>query len=1373
MFYQVCNKNENIISTFIFNIGESTKNRSDFRSRKGLYDNIRLSYLALKSDFLTRLELPLTAVAVNMKIVTECGDNDDLKILKSWTYFHLGEMYAAVGGFSVNALESYRNAFVTQPCNLLAFHRYFTYVNAFPSHISAIQIQASIDFIKNVMEGAQVTPDNRVVYRYYNNQSHTHECSFFSDDANIVFNGSKPLPLPRPMDAYYEAQTILSKALSGLYHATGDFAKSWQQLSSAMSYHRNISMLYFQLSNIEDIINSTYLKSMEIKSSVISTIHQQRILASNAVSSQSKLPVFIVGFHNSGAKILSSLLRECCQHVFELNDVRVRSKFSFDQRADAIIQDIVAGKPDLSASLSALSKDLLQHIKAEFSSGEESDYSYSISDDILRESSALYQDYVNLNNEVTKLSMNYSHSSHNTKRKKRRLTSSTRVVLSGDELYFYIDLIRSLYPQALIINVLRDPMDVIFECVKDGIASHPGSSRNKAVFGWGLNEVVDYKALIGEYILYLNTMHAFKSQQVEGTAAIIDIQFETMLSNPTGVLAYLGHMMNSNCHYKTARDFTEGAFTVASIGVWPKYFNYLNKTLIATARTFLSDLKKENSLPFTRDIDISPISGSDHIIECAFFRGGLEKYCTYSMNWNLDPMFNYSSMVLEISSTKEEESAESCNKQESEERILANDSTSHLIGKKPDSADSVCTRIEINRSSQEIESILIGKSVSRKIQSIIHTVDGYKDILEVEEQLANLSLTLGSSRLYYDASTCISGNGILNYQDLPLTTEVMPIDPNIETHCLNHLLLVTLFQGRLLTSLGRGNAAVRAFEIGVTLLRIFNDSILAPSASVTDNRTACTYRETNIRISCETNSSTLMTRQYTFRNCQRSLLVDADVDVWLAKLQADAYLQSDNASAAVPFLMRLIDVPNVYPTGDYTTYFHTALAIRETERNGAEKSDVVIKLNSKLSDSVHAQYGISTGNLILGSTTCDCCLSSDDSAEALAQRSNIYWSYFVLNDVSAFNRSIAWQYLHCAHTVDLHSINISYSFGSYFIEQVNFNSFITSTYTRDFWKVIERSVDFIAGPDLDRRSMELQKSLNDIRLVFIVSFFRSGSTLLETILDSHPSVWGMGEKSIFALHMEAFEKEFNQLIGDKNGHQRRLQVVEKFRVLIVEDIVRSRRRANETEAVIVIDKMLNNYRNIGCIHLLFPTAVILYILRDPMDTLVSCYTTRFKNPLLRYLAADPDTLTREYAMHLQLMSFFLSSVDQRYLHTIVYEQLVAHPAAAIQDLLTRLGLCGSGAALVNEYFLRQRVVHTASRFQVKKAVYNTSVGRWTRYASDPAVVAIKNNLLRHFKELLGNYSLPLYGKKDRDKLINWQLDNNFNYTNLLCRLSVQ
>ena len=86
-----------------------------------------MSYLALKSDFLTRLELPSAAVAVKTKVVTECGDKNDLKILKSLTYFRLGEIYAAVGRFSANALASYGNAFVTHPCNLLAYHSYFKY----------------------------------------------------------------------------------------------------------------------------------------------------------------------------------------------------------------------------------------------------------------------------------------------------------------------------------------------------------------------------------------------------------------------------------------------------------------------------------------------------------------------------------------------------------------------------------------------------------------------------------------------------------------------------------------------------------------------------------------------------------------------------------------------------------------------------------------------------------------------------------------------------------------------------------------------------------------------------------------------------------------------------------------------------------------------------------------------------------------------------------------------------------------------------------------------------------------------------------------------------------------------------------------------
>ena len=1326
-----------------------------------------------------RLQLPAIAVVVNKKILAECGEYDDLKILKSLTHFRLGNIFAAVGSFSIHALESFRNAFMTHPCNLPAYHSYSTYAHSFQGDVSAHQLQMSIDFIKKVIHGTYVTPDSRVVYRYYN-LSQAHECSFFADDAKNFFNGSKPMPFLRPMDAYYEVETILSKALSRLLHVAGDFTQSWRQLSGAMNYHRNISMSYFQLSQVDDIINSTYLKTMEVKSSIISSIHQQRILTAHAVSSQSKIPVFIVGFHNSGAAILSSLLSECCQHIYDLNDVRVRSKFSFHLRADSIIQDIVAGSSDVAASLRSLSKDLLQHIKTEFSSGDESDNADSISDEILRSSSTLYQGYVELDRKIKKNSTEFARYSV-TKQKRRRLTSSTRVILTGDELYFYIDLIRSLYPQALIVNVLRDPMDVLFECVKDGIASQTDSYRQKSVFGWGLNAVVDYKALVGEYILYLNMIRTFKAQEEKGGASastVVDIQFESLLSNPTGVLAYLGNIMNTNCDFKAARGFTKRSTTVASIGAWPRYFEYLNKTLISTARTFFSDLMKKKSLPFLSESGAAGHRSANHIIECKSFGGGLEKYCTYAMNWNLDPAFNYSSMVLEISSSKGEEAVRNC-AQESEECELASDSD-HPTAREADStasSDTACSQTEKNGNIQDMGPIFIGKSLSRKIQSIIQTVDGYADSLEVEDKLANLSSTLERSLLYDDVSTCMSsGNEILTVQAPSFSAEadrsITAAERHAEVHCLENLLLLTLLKGRLLSSLGRGNAAVREIGIAINILRIFNDSTSFSSAKITDASTSCTNRDTNIRVTCESSSTILRDRQYSFHNCpRRSFSVDTDSDVWVAKLQADAFLQSDNASSALQLLIKLIAVPIVYPIGDYSIYYHTALAFRETD-NFVEKHDSIINVISKLSDSVRAQYGLSTGGLLLDSTTCDCCLPSDDSSGVLTQRSNMYWSLFLFHERIASSKSVAWQFLRCAHIMDLHNINVSYSFGSYFIEQVEFNSFITTTFTRDFWKEMERNSEYVAGPAFDRRVIEFQRSLKSIRLLFIVSFFRSGSTLLETILDAHPSVWGMGEHSIFGLHMEAFEKEFNTLLGDENSHQERLQVVQKFRMLIVEDIVRSRRRANESDAVFVIDKMLNNYRNIGYIHLLFPVAKILYVLRDPMDALVSCYSTRFKNPLLRYLAADPDKLAREYVMHLQLMSFYLANIDQRYLFTVGYEKLVAHPVSAIQDILTRLGLPGSGSVLVNEFFLRQRVVHTASRFQVNKAVYNTSVGRWTRHASEPAVIAIKNNLLRYFEKYLGNYSLPLNAQDDHDREINWQMDNSFNYTDLLRRLSI-
>jgi hypothetical protein len=105
----------------------------------------------------------------------------------------------------------------------------------------------------------------------------------------------------------------------------------------------------------------------------------------------------------------------------------------------------------------------------------------------------------------------------------------------------------------------------------------------------------------------------------------------------------------------------------------------------------------------------------------------------------------------------------------------------------------------------------------------------------------------------------------------------------------------------------------------------------------------------------------------------------------------------------------------------------------------------------------------------------------------------------------------------------------------------------------------------------------------------------------------------------------------------------------------------------------VVDKMLFNYRNIGFIHLLFPQAVILHTVRDPMDTLLSCFTQKFDDKGLEW-AFQPATLVEMFVDYLTIMSHFRSELPGRVLD-INYEEVVRQPERVVKNLIVnKLGL---------------------------------------------------------------------------------------------------
>lgn len=192
---------------------------------------------------------------------------------------------------------------------------------------------------------------------------------------------------------------------------------------------------------------------------------------------------------------------------------------------------------------------------------------------------------------------------------------------------------------------------------------------------------------------------------------------------------------------------------------------------------------------------------------------------------------------------------------------------------------------------------------------------------------------------------------------------------------------------------------------------------------------------------------------------------------------------------------------------------------------------------------------------------------------------------------------------------------------------------------------------------------------------------RSGSTLVETILDAHPSIYGIGEDSIFNSNLNVIRDAIvaahvaQQETGDPLALSSAVEAQAKRILRLTAAKVREGDGvAQKGKIRRVVDKMLFNYRNIGFIHMVFPRAAIIHTVRDPMDTLLSCFTHKFDDFGLEW-AFDAAALVKQFEQYLTLMAHFRTVISQERIIDVSFERLVRDPERHVRDLIEdKMGL---------------------------------------------------------------------------------------------------
>jgi tetratricopeptide (TPR) repeat protein len=221
--------------------------------------------------------------------------------------------------------------------------------------------------------------------------------------------------------------------------------------------------------------------------------------------------------------------------------------------------------------------------------------------------------------------------------------------------------------------------------------------------------------------------------------------------------------------------------------------------------------------------------------------------------------------------------------------------------------------------------------------------------------------------------------------------------------------------------------------------------------------------------------------------------------------------------------------------------------------------------------------------------------------------------------------------------------------------------------------------------------------------VFIIGMPRSGTTLVEQILASHPSVHGGGERQDLARLIAALRDACGvgfpgcvaRLSGERIGR-------------LGSDYV-ARLRAQAPGAARIVDKMPLNFRFAGLIHLALPNAPIVHVRRDPVDTCLSCFGKLFSGDLA--FTYELGELGRYYRRNYEaLMDHWRRVLPSGAILDVRYEDIVADLPTEARRLVAFCGLDWDDACLA--FHRSSRRVRTASTLQVRQPLYGTSIGRW-------------------------------------------------------------
>lgn len=228
--------------------------------------------------------------------------------------------------------------------------------------------------------------------------------------------------------------------------------------------------------------------------------------------------------------------------------------------------------------------------------------------------------------------------------------------------------------------------------------------------------------------------------------------------------------------------------------------------------------------------------------------------------------------------------------------------------------------------------------------------------------------------------------------------------------------------------------------------------------------------------------------------------------------------------------------------------------------------------------------------------------------------------------------------------------------------------------------------------------------------VFIVGLPRSGTTLVEQIIATHPKGYGGGEREMIP---RCGQELFRGVLKGKSEERCLSEVTPGLVDRLARRELKDMRREAGPQVERFTDKMMSNFRHLGIVEMLFPGARVIHVRRDPLDNCLSCYFQHFPGLNGQPFAYDLGHLAFYHKLSERFMAHWREVLSIPILD-VCYEELVADQEAQTRRLIEFLGLEWDDACL--EFHKTKRDVVTLSTEQVRKPMYRSSVARHEKYA---------------------------------------------------------